>query len=49
MQVDQTKRFKENEQENVLLNKLLADISLSEVMLKNLFKGNLQLILIVEQ
>jgi hypothetical protein len=40
MQVDQAKRFKEIEQENVRLKKLVADLSLREVMLKDVIKGN---------
>jgi hypothetical protein len=40
MQVDQSKRFKEIEQENVRLKKLVADLSLREVMLKDVIKGN---------
>ena len=40
MQVDQAKRFKEIEQENVRLKKLVANLSLREVMLKDVIKGN---------
>ena len=40
MQVDQAKRFKEIELENVRLKKLVADLSLREVMLKEVIKGN---------
>ncbi len=40
MQVDQAKRFKEIEQENVRLKNLVADLSLREVMLKDVIKGN---------
>ena len=40
MQVDQAKRFKEIEQENVRLKKLVADLSHREVMLKDVIKGN---------
>ncbi len=40
MQVDQAKRFKEIEQENVRLKKLVADLSMSRIMLKDVIKGN---------
>jgi putative transposase len=40
MQVDQAKSFKEIEEENVRLKKLVADLSLREVMLKDVIKGN---------
>lgn len=40
MQIDQAKKFKEIEQENVRLKKLVADLSLREVMLKDVIKGN---------
>ena len=40
MLVDHAKRFKEIEQENVRLKKLVADLSLREVMLKDVIKGN---------
>jgi putative transposase len=40
MQVVQAKKFKEIEQENVRLKKLVADLSLREVMLKDVIKGN---------
>ena len=40
MKVDQAKRYKELEQENVRLKKLVADLSLDNVMLKEINKGN---------
>jgi hypothetical protein len=40
MQVNQAKRFKEIEQENVRLKKLVADLPLREVMLKGVVKGD---------
>ncbi len=40
MQVDQAKKYKELEQENARLKKLVADLSLWEVMLKEVIKGN---------
>ena len=41
MKVDQAKKYKELEQENARLKKLVADLSLREVMLKEVIKGNL--------
>jgi transposase-like protein len=40
MQIDQAKKFKELETENARLKKLVADLSLREVMLKEVIKGN---------
>ena len=40
MKLDQAKKYKELEQENVRLKKLVADLSLREVMLKEVIKGN---------
>ena len=40
MEIDQAKKYKELEQENVRLKKLVADLSLREVMLKEVIKGN---------
>ena len=40
MKVDQAKKYKELEQENTRLKKLVADLSLREVMLKEVIKGN---------
>jgi len=40
MRVDQAKRLKEVEQENVRLRKLVADLSLDNVILKEVTKGN---------
>jgi putative transposase len=41
MKLDQVKKFKELEQKINRLNKLVADLSLREVMLKEVIKGNL--------
>ena len=40
MEIDQAKNYKELEQENTRLKKLEADLSLREVMLKEVIKGN---------
>jgi putative transposase len=40
MQIDQAKKFKELETENARLKKLVADLSLREVMLKEVIQGN---------
>lgn len=40
MQIDQAKKFKALETENARLKKLVADLSLREVMLKEVIKGN---------
>ena len=40
MKLNQAKKFKEPEQENSRLKKLVADLSLREVMLKEVIKGN---------
>ncbi len=40
MKMDQAKRYKELEQENVRLKKLVADLSLDNAMLKEISKGN---------
>lgn len=40
MKVDQAKKYKDLEQESTLLKKLVADLSLREVMLKEVVKGN---------
>ncbi len=40
MKLDQAKKFKELEQESTRLKKLVADLSLREVMLKEVIKGN---------
>ena len=40
MKIDQAKKYKELEQENTRLKKLVADLSLREVMLKEVIKGN---------
>ena len=40
MEIDQAKKYKELEQENARLKKLVADLSLREVMLKEVIKGN---------
>jgi cell shape-determining protein MreC len=40
MEIDQAKKYKELEQENTRLKKLVADLSLREVMLKEVIKGN---------
>jgi transposase-like protein len=40
MQVDQAKRFKELEQENLRLKKLVADLSLDNAILKEVSRGN---------
>lgn len=40
MKVDQAKMYKELETENTYLKKLVADLSLREVMLKEVIKGN---------
>ena len=40
MKIDQAKRYKELEQENVRLKKLVADLSLDNAMLKEISKGN---------
>jgi len=40
MKVDQAKRFKELENENVRLKKLVADLSLDNAVLKEVSRGN---------
>jgi hypothetical protein len=40
MEIDQAKKYRELEQENARLKKLVADLSLREVMLKEVIKGN---------
>ena len=40
MKVDQAKRLKEVEKENVRLRKLVADLSLDNAILKEVSKGN---------
>jgi len=40
MRVDQARRFKELEQENAQLKKLVADISLDNIILKEGSRGN---------
>ena len=40
MKIDQAKRYKELEQQNVRLKKLVADLSLDNAMLKEISKGN---------
>lgn len=40
MKMDQAKRYKELEQENARLKKLVADLSLDNAMLKEISKGN---------
>ena len=40
MKIDQAKKYKELEQENVRLKKLVADLSLDNAMLKEISKGN---------
>jgi cell division protein FtsB len=40
MKADQAKKFRELEAENARLKKLVADLSLREVMLKEVIKGN---------
>lgn len=40
LKTDQAKRFKELEQENVRLKKLVADLSLDKAMLQEVAKGN---------
>ena len=40
MKIDQAKRHKELERENVRLKKLVADLSLDNAMLKEINKGN---------
>ena len=40
MKVDQAKRYKELEQENARLKRLVADLSLDNSMLKEISKGN---------
>jgi len=40
MRLDQAKKFKELEQRSAHLKKLVADLSLQEVMLKEVVKGN---------
>ena len=40
MKIDQAKRYKELEQENFRLKKLVADLSLDNAMLKEITKGN---------
>ena len=41
MRVDQAKRLKELEQENIRLKKLVADLSLDNAILKEVNRGNL--------
>jgi hypothetical protein len=40
MKVDQARKYKDLEVENIRLKKLVADLSLREVMLKDVIKGN---------
>ena len=40
MKIDQAKRYKELDRENVRLKKLVADLSLDNAMLKEINKGN---------
>jgi len=40
MQVDQARRFKEIEQENLRLKKLIAELSLDNAILKETARGN---------
>jgi len=40
MKIDQAKKYKELEQENARLKRLVADLSLDNVMLKEIGKGN---------
>ena len=40
MKIDQAKKYKDLEVENTRLKKLVADLSLREVMLKGVIKGN---------
>ena len=40
MKIDQAKRYKELEQENARLKRLVADLSLDNDMLKEISKGN---------
>ena len=40
MKADQAKKFKDLELENARLKKLVADLSLREVMLQEVIKGN---------
>ena len=40
MEIDQAKKYKELEQENTRLKKLVEDLSLREVMLKEVIKEN---------
>lgn len=40
MQVEQARRFKELEQENLRLKKLVADLSLDNAILKEVSRGN---------
>jgi putative transposase len=40
MRVDQAKRLKELEQENIRLKKLVADLSLDNAILKEVNRGN---------
>jgi cell shape-determining protein MreC len=40
VKVDQAKKYKDLELENTRLKKLVADLSLREVMLKEVIKGN---------
>ena len=40
MKIDQAKKYKELEQENARLKKLVADLSLDNAMLKEISKGN---------
>ena len=40
MKIDQAKRYKELEQENTRLKRLVADLSLDNAMLKEISKGN---------
>lgn len=41
LRVDQAKRFKELEKENIRLKRLVADLSLDKAMLKDAASGNL--------
>jgi hypothetical protein len=40
MKLDQAKKYKDLDVENTRLKKLVADLSLREVMLKEVIKGN---------
>ena len=48
MKVDQARKYKDLEAENTRLKKLVADLSLREVMLKEVIKGNFSALLSVK-